>query len=138
MKRLADWWNARKRDYTSPKQTQAAPFERIAELQSRCADLEERLRWSEEKLRERSERLYDLQRQYSTEHFSLYESMRDLKTERLRNAGAYASLDTILSRARDLQSRIADLKRRLRAHEAVDDLHFDDEPIFIDEPPHPT
>jgi chromosome segregation ATPase len=54
----------------------------LGELHRRCADLQERLQWCDQQLRERTEKLYDLQRQYSTEHFNLYESMRDLKTER--------------------------------------------------------
>jgi len=76
-------------------------------------------------------RLYELQQAYSSEHFALQESMRDLKTERLRNAGAYAGLETTLGRARTLQSRIADLKERLRRYETVDDEFFDSEPILI-------
>lgn len=105
----------------------------LSELQVHCSDLEERLRWCDSQLRERTEKLYALQQQYSTEHFTLYESMRDLKTERLRNAGAYASLDTILMRARQLQDRIHDLKIRLCRHEDVEDLYFDTEPIFIED-----
>lgn len=106
----------------------------LAELQARCMDLEERLHWCDQQLRERSDKLYALQQQYSTEHFTLYESMRDLKTERLRNAGAYASLDNILARAKQLQGRIEHLKSRLRQYEHVDDLYFDTEPIFIEDP----
>jgi chromosome segregation ATPase len=106
----------------------------LGELHRRCADLQERLQWCDQQLQERTEKLYDLQRQYSTEHFNLYESIRDLKTERLRNAGAYASLDNILVRAKQLQERIAHLKARLRQHEAVEDLYFDTEPIFIEDP----
>jgi chromosome segregation ATPase len=105
----------------------------IAELQNRCRDLEERLRWASEKLRERSERLYDLERQYATEHFELAESMRKLKIERLRNAGALADRDLILQRAKDLQLRIAQLKGRLRNYEEVDDLLFDRAPIVAED-----
>lgn len=111
-----------------------ASAEAFTELQARCADLEERLHWCDQQLRERSDKLYALQQRYSTEHFSLYESMRDLKTERLRNAGAYASLDNILARATQLQERIEQLKSRLRQYEHVDDLYFDTEPIFIEDP----
>ena len=78
------------------------------------------------------ERLYELQQQYSSEHFELQTCMRDLQTERLRNAGAYATLDITLERARALQARIADLKERLRRHETVEDEHFDSAPIRLE------
>ncbi|HEY1729409.1 MAG TPA: hypothetical protein VGG22_13605 [Candidatus Baltobacteraceae bacterium] len=103
-------------------------------LRARIADLEERLRSSEAMVRERSETLYDLQRQYSAEHFDYAESMRNLNIERMRNAGAYAAKDIIVSRYQLLQTRIAALKRRLRVHEHVDDLREDDAPILIEEP----
>ena len=103
-------------------------------LRTRLVELEERLRSSEATVRERSEALYDLQRQYSTEHFEYTESMRNLNIERMRNAGAYAAKDVMLSRYRSLQARIAELKRRLRAYERVDDLREDDAPILIEEP----
>jgi hypothetical protein len=101
----------------------------IAELENRCRDLEERLRWSSEKLKERSGRLYELERHYASEHFELQESMRNLKIERLRNAGALADRDIILQRAKELQVRIAELKARLRNYEEVEDLFFDRAPI---------
>jgi hypothetical protein len=104
-------------------------------LRERCADLEERLRNSEASLRERSHAFYDLQQQYSKEHFELFESMRNLKIERMRNAGAYAGLDVVLGRAKGLQERIADLKARLRRYERVDDRHEDTAVLVGDEPP---
>jgi uncharacterized coiled-coil protein SlyX len=102
-------------------------------LRARIAELEERLGSSEATVRERSEALYTLQRQYSSEHFDYAESMRNLNIERMRNAGAYAAQDIMLSRYRSLQARIAELKRRLRIHEHVDDLHEDDAPIIVEE-----
>lgn len=79
-----------------------------------------------------TERLYELQQHYSSEHFELQQCMRELKTERFRNAGAYSALDLTLKRARALQGRIADLKRRLQRHEAVEDEHFDSAPIRLE------
>jgi chromosome segregation ATPase len=107
--------------------------DQITELQQHCRDLEERLRWANDKLRERGSRLYELERHYASEHFELQESMRKLKTERMRNAGAFADRDIILARAKELQARIAELKTRLRKYEAVDDLLFDETPIVADE-----
>jgi hypothetical protein len=101
----------------------------VAELEVRCRDLEERLKLSEERLRERSGLLYELQRQYASEHFGLQESMRNLKIERLRNAGIFADRDILLQRAKELQLRISSLKERLRKYEQVEDLLFDDAPI---------
>jgi hypothetical protein len=103
-------------------------------LRARIAELEEQLRSSQATVRERSEALYTLQRQYSSEHFEYAESMRNLNIERMRNAGAYAAQDIVLSRYQSLQARIAELKARLRAHEHVDDLYEDDAPIVLDEP----
>jgi hypothetical protein len=108
------------------------PCDSAATRCARCAELERRLHWCDQQLRERTERLYALEQQYSKEHFTLYESLRDLKTERLRNAGAYSSLDTILARAKELQERIRDLKVRLRRYEDVEDRLFESEPIFIE------
>ncbi len=101
----------------------------IATLQDRCRDLEERLRWSDEQLKKRSGRLYELERQYAFEHFELQQSMRNLKIERLRNAGVFADRDIILRRAKELQARIIELKKRLRNYEDVEDVHFDEAPI---------
>lgn len=105
----------------------------ITELENRCRDLEERLRCSTEKLKERSGRLYELERHYASEHFELAESMRNLKIERLRNAGSFADRDIILKRAKDLQARIAELKDRLRKYEDVEDQFFDRAPIVKDD-----
>ncbi len=107
--------------------------QKITELENRCRDLEERLRWSSEKLQERSGRLYELERHYASEHFQLAESMRNLKIERLRNAGAFADRDIILQRAKGLQARIAELKGRLSKHEHVEDQFLDREPIVKDD-----
>jgi hypothetical protein len=52
----------------------------------------------------------------------------------MRNAGAYAAQDIMLSRYKSLQARLAELKGRLRVYEHVDDLHEDDAPIVIEEP----
>jgi len=95
-------------------------------------DLVTRLQASEARLAKRSEQLYELQQHYSSEHFALQESMRDLKTERLRNAGAYAQLEAIAERERQLQVRIGELKERLRRYEEVEDIYFDSEPIRIE------
>lgn len=102
-------------------------------LHAQIADLDGRLRLSEAAVRERSESLYALQRQYASEHFEYAESMRNLNIERMRNAGAYAARDIMLSRYRSLQARIAELKRRLRTHELVEDMHEDDAPIVVEE-----
>lgn len=129
MRAIGRWWR-------KSRQVPQAPFGiesgDVIALRERCAELEERLHWCDQQLRERSEKLYELQRTYSTEHFSLAESVQELKKERLRNAGAYAGLDNVLERARQLQSRIYDLKTRLRAYETVEDLHFDSDPILIE------
>jgi chromosome segregation ATPase len=106
--------------------------DRIAVLEARCRDLQERLESSDAKLKAHNERLYELQKHYASEHFSLQESMREAKTERLRNAGLFADREIILSRAEALQSRIADLKSRLRRYEEVDDALFDDAPIVVE------
>ncbi len=103
--------------------------QQITELENRCRDLEERLRWSTEKLQERSGRLYELERHYASEHFELAQSMRNLKIERLRNAGAFADRDIILQRSHDLQARITQLKERLRKYEEVEDQFLDRAPI---------
>jgi len=94
--------------------------------------IESRLHEAEQSLAEKSSRLYELQQHYSSEHFALQESMRNLKIERMRNAGAYAQLEWTMKRARALQSRIAELKARLRLHEAVEDEEFDTAPIRIE------
>jgi hypothetical protein len=107
----------------------------VGDPEARCHDLEERLRLSEARLRERSEMLYELQQHYSVEHFSLHESMRNLSIERMRNAGMFADRDIILSRARLLQSRIMELKERLRKYESVEDQIFDQQPIVIEDKP---
>ncbi len=96
------------------------------------SDLSDRLRVSEQRLKERSERLYELQQLYSSEHFALQKCMRDLKTERLRNAGAYGQLENVIDRMRELQVRIAELKVRLRRYESVEDTYLDTESIRVE------
>lgn len=81
--------------------------------------------------KERAQQLYEIRKLYASEHFALQEAMRDLATERRRNAGAYAGVDVLLSRARSLQARIAELKQRLREHEQVEDQRIDTEPLAI-------
>jgi len=105
-----------------------------AKLELECAGLRERLAESEALLEARSRLLYDLQQQYSSEHFDLQKYMRDLKTEEMRGAGAFATLEITLERARALQKRIARLKDRLRKYETVDDEHFDTAPIRVEPP----
>ena len=119
---------------TEPKEMPAEKPDDAQALRTKVADLEERLRSSEATLRERTEALYTLQQHYSSEHFELHESMRNLKIERMRNAGAYAAQDIVIGRYRALQTRIAELKQRLRAHEQVDDRHEDTAPIVLDDP----
>ena len=128
MDSLFSWLSRSRRSSEAPE-----PLDEAA--QPAPAELTERLAESEHRLRERSELLYDLQQHYSSEHFELQKCMRDLKIERMRNAGAYASLETTMERARALQSRIAVLKERLRRYESVEDEYFDREPIRIETPP---
>jgi hypothetical protein len=104
----------------------------IAALELECEQLRSRLHDSDERGRSRSELLYSLQSQYSVEHFQLQESMRNLKIERMRNAGMFADREILIGRARKMQLRIRSLKQRLAKHEAVEDQHFDDAPIVID------
>ena len=107
----------------------------VAALRCEVTALTQRLQTSERALRERTERLYELEQHYSSEHFVLQRSMRDLQTERMRNAGAYAGFATTLERAGRLQTRISELKERLRRYETVDDALFDSEPIVIEDIP---
>lgn len=102
---------------------------RIETLSAQRNDFETRLHESDDRAKARSELLYDIEKHYSSEHFSLQESMRNLNIERMRNAGAFADREVILERAVQLQERIKDLKIRLRVHEDVEDLYFDDAPI---------
>lgn len=112
--------------------THAEHTDEILSLKTHCEEVTERLQTSERRLRERGELLYELQKQYASEHFELQESLRNLRIERLRNAGLFADRDIILRRAEDLQSRIAELKGRLRRHEAVEDQFFDYTPIVAE------
>jgi chromosome segregation ATPase len=101
----------------------------LSQIQERCRDLEERLQCSDQKLKERSAMLYELQKHYATEHFGFQESARNLKVERLRNAGMFADRDIIVARAKHLQQRIGELKERLARYEPVEDRPFDSNPI---------
>ena len=116
-----------------PQSTEPRPAGETEALCERVRDLEERLRSSEAILRDRSETLYEIQRQYSTEHFELTQSMRNLKIERMRNAGAHAAQDIVVGRYRRLQVRIEELKQRLRKYETVEDLYEDTAPVVLDE-----
>jgi hypothetical protein len=81
--------------------------------------------------KERAQQLYELQKLHASEHFALQEATRDLATERRRNAGAYAGVEILLDRARVLQTRIAELKARLRKHEPVENERIDTAPLAI-------
>jgi len=109
----------------------ARDAERIRTLEAECEELRSHLHASDERVRTRGEVFYELQRQYSTEHFELQESMHNLRIERMRNAGMFADRDIILNRAAALQERIRSLKDRLRKHESVEDMTFDEAPIVI-------
>ncbi|MHB8146824.1 MAG: hypothetical protein ACYDGM_06115 [Vulcanimicrobiaceae bacterium] len=113
-------------EYLGPKDIQQAEC-------GRSPDLDERLAQCERIIKERGALLYDVQQQYASEHFKLREAMRDLKTERMRNAGLFGDRDAILERADMLLRRIADLKARLERHEPVEDEWFDDQPIVLSE-----
>ena len=95
-------------------------------LEARRKELEQTLNEADRDLRERSDALYGLQQRYSSEHFDLQESMRNLKIERLRNAGIQAAHDIVVQRYNALRERIADLQARLRCYEDVEDDDTDD------------
>jgi len=101
-------------------------------LYEECTMLAERLVEAERRLVDARLRLYDLQQHYASEHFSLFEHTRNLKIERLRNAGAYSQVRATIERAALLQQRIGALKARLRKHEPVEDWEFDERPILIE------
>lgn len=69
------------RDFLQGPRDRPAPTYEIARC-ARCDDLERRLADADAALKQRSQLLYDLQKQYSSEHLSLCESARDLRTER--------------------------------------------------------
>lgn len=58
--------------------------------------------------------------------------MRNLKIERMRNAGAFGDREIMRGKYRDLQARIRELKERLRRYESVEDEYFDDAEIVRD------
>ncbi|HUA07961.1 MAG TPA: hypothetical protein VMA98_01730 [Candidatus Acidoferrales bacterium] len=126
---LFSWLGLRK---VTPEPATAATGDR-APLEAECIDLRARLAEAQALLKTRTELLYTLQQQYSSEHFDFQKCMRDLQTEEMRNAGAYAILETILKRARALQSRVGQLKERLRNYEMVEDEYFDTAPIRIEQ-----
>jgi chromosome segregation ATPase len=126
---MRGWFDAARARREAEKALEEARKE-LQRIEAERNDLRRRLNESERALRERSEALYEVQRHYSTEHFELQQSMRELDTERLRNAGAYGMLRITLERARALQRRIAALKERLCEYESVDDEHFDTAPIL--------
>lgn len=130
MDRLGELWNTLKGVFSPPKKTSIIQSD--VDLAKRCKQLEERLRWCDEQLRSRSELLYSLQQHYSSEHFELHESMRNLKIERMRNAGAFGDREIMRGKYRDLQARIRELKERLRRYESVEDEYFDDAEIVRD------
>lgn len=103
----------------------------MSSSEQKCHDLERALEEERKLSRARAQQLYELQKIYSSEHFALQRSMRDLGAERMRNAGAYSGVEILLQRARELQARIAELKARLRAHESVDDLRIDTAALAI-------
>jgi hypothetical protein len=81
----------------------------------------ERCAAAESEAKRLREHLYELQRHYSSEHFALQESMRNLKIERMRNAGAFADRELLQSRGETVRERISELKARLLKYEPVED-----------------
>ena len=113
------------------------PLDLASELtasQAECADLKHHLEESEKRLRERTELLYDLQRQYASEHFSYQEMMRDIKTERMRLAGATADREIMTSRFEQVKSRIAFLLERIRHYEPCEDEWIGTSPVVHTHP----
>lgn len=106
-------------------QTEPSSCVRCRDLGSDLRKLQAELGRSQQDARERSELLYELQRHYSAEHFDLQESMRNLKIERMRNAGIFADREIMLARARILRDRIDELKARLRKYEVVEECDCD-------------
>jgi chromosome segregation ATPase len=100
--------------------------ESIETLEARRQALEQTLGEADHRLRETSEVLYGLQQRYASEHFELQEAMRNLKIERLRNAGIHAAHAIVLHRYGVLRERVADLKARLQNYEQVDYEDIDD------------
>lgn len=110
--------------------TSSSPSEEpqgIERLERRCLELEQALKAADHDLREKGDLLYGLQQRYSSEHFDLQETMRNLKIERLRNAGIRSAQDIVLQRYAMLRERVAHLKTRLRCYEQVTDEDIDDE-----------
>lgn len=129
---MLSWIRSHKPDASDTAATQTPEPQRVAPDDEHYDEIAKRLRAAEQSLIERGATLYELQQHYSSEHFALQESLRNLKIERMRNAGAYAQLEWTMGRARALQSRIADLKNRLRRHEPVEDEDFDHAPIVVE------
>jgi hypothetical protein len=101
----------------------------LAACRAESTDLKRRLEASESQLKERSGLLYDVQRQYASEHFSYQEVMRDLKTERMRLVGVSADRDVMMSRFVQMKARIAFLLQRLRTYEPCADEWIDTSPV---------
>lgn len=116
---------------TPPEASELA--EQLDVAQNRVGELEEHLAESERHLRERTELLYDLQRQYSSEHFNYQETLRNLKIEEMRRSGATADRDVMLGRFKLLQTRIAELRERLGHYEDVPEEWIDTTPIVLTE-----
>ena len=104
-----------------------ASFRSAAELEERLDDLKRRLGETDRHLRDAGDTLYRLQQRYSSEHFDFQETMRNLKIERMRNAGIRAARDVVLRRCGALAQRAAGLKARLRRYEDVSSEEIDDQ-----------
>jgi chromosome segregation ATPase len=129
--RLRLWFGILPARRASPPLRSGPLDEDPQQLRARCRELEGRIEKLGNELNSRSEQLYALQQHYSSEHFRLAESMRNLRTEEMRSAGARAQSDVVLQRYRNLQDRIALLKARLRRHEEVEDAYFDAAPLVV-------
>lgn len=106
--------------------------ESIEALEASRQELEQMLKEADHNLRETGDVFYSLQQRYSSEHFDLQEAMRNLKIERLRNAGIQAAQDIVLHRYGLLRERVSDLKVRLRNYEDVVDEEIDEATISAD------
>ncbi|MHB8141148.1 MAG: hypothetical protein ACYDHD_07870 [Vulcanimicrobiaceae bacterium] len=117
------WFLRDRQTHDAVPQGGACP--RCPQLEAGITELEGRLAQETELSRKRGELLYDLQRQYSSEHFDLARFMRDLNTEHLRNAGMVAQSEAAATQRRLLIRRIHELKARLALHEPVEEVWYD-------------
>ena len=101
----------------------------LAACRAESADFRRRLEESDARLKERTGLLYDIQRQYASEHFSYQEALRDLKTERMRLVGVNADRDVMMNRFVQMKARIAFLLDRLRRYEPCPDEWIDTSPV---------